>query len=484
MRLLSKLVGVRPWSTRSVDLKTTLVLHIAVVAMACFALVTLAVLWDADNDARQRSSAIADLAAKHVSLQLLRVNAGFGSSSRYPDWDGLLANNRNEGQCVRLDNEHGALVRNDCIGSRAEKDSAPTWFAAMWSYLSPEQVAQSPVTYKGKSYGKVTVSSDPAMVASRAWNELKHLIILTALTIVALSALVYMALARALAPTQQLIEGLNRLSDGTFSHRLPRFRLSELQRIGEVSNTLAEKIETTLAERAELSRRLMNAQEEERRVLARELHDDLGQSLTAIAALAASIEKSADRACPELQEETRSLSHITRDTMHALRDTLAHLRPADLDKFGLGESLKHLVNVWNASHGRTMRFELNVTGEIGPLSETTALHVFRIAQEGLTNAAKHAHAQKVRLSIEPITVAQPRARTTTGIRLTIEDDGYGRDANGRAPGDGMGLLNMQERVAALGGSILFDDRPGSGLTVRVVIPTNTSQGNAEEHPHD
>jgi signal transduction histidine kinase len=319
-------------------------------------------------------------------------------------------------------------------------------------------------------------------VASRAWNEMKHLLILTALTIAALSDLVYVAIARALAPTGNVIAGLNRLSAGELSYRLPEFKLSELKRIADVTNELAERIETTLKQRAELSRRLVNAQEEERRHLARELHDELGQNLTAIAALAASIEKSAEQTCPDVSAEARSLSQITMGTMQSLRGTLAHLRPADLERFGLGQSLRHLIDVCSASYGRTTRFELELPREIAPISDTAAAHIFRIAQEGLTNAAKHADARTVRLSVEPVPILQPRHSGAAAICLTIEDDGKGRRPNGKAGANGMGLLNMQERVAALGGTMSLHDRPGAGFTVRVVVPVASAEPQEGKNP--
>jgi signal transduction histidine kinase len=467
---------------RPVDLKTSLILRIALVAVTCFVVVTAAVLFDSEREARASAATTADLVAKHLSFQLLRINAGFDASKRFPDWDALLPVNPAHGQCVRLENEKGAVVRSDCVGSPAHQEEAPSWFSALWSRVSHQAPAKSTVSYKGKNYGTIVVSSDARVVAGRAWDELKHLVILTALTILAVSILVYVAIARALAPTGEVISGLDKLSTGVFAHRLPRFKLAELQRIAEVANELAEKVETTLAERAELSRRLMNAQEEERRHLARELHDAFGQNLTAIAALAASIEKTAENECPELAAEARSLSLISMGMMQSLRGTLLDLRPADIDKFGLAESLRQLVGVWSAGAKRRTRFELDIPRELAPLSDAAAIHIFRIAQEGLTNAVKHAEARTVRLSVEPVSMAQPKDPDAAAIRLTIEDDGKGRALNGKPGGAGMGLVNMQERVAALGGTISLDDRPGAGFTVRIVVPVEPTQAPNDGHP--
>ncbi len=466
----------------SIDLKTSLIGRIALVAVTCFVVVTTVVLFDSEREARSSAATTAELVARHLSLQLMRINAGFDLSNRYPDWDALLANTPTRGQCVHLEDEQGAILRSDCIGSPAHQAEAPGWFSALWGHVSSQAPAESTVSYKGKDYGTIVVSSDPKIAAGRAWDELKHLVVLTALTILAVSLLVYVAIARALAPTREVISGLDKLSTGAFAHRLPRFKLAELQRIAEVANELAEKVETTLAERAELSRRLMNAQEEERHRLARELHDAFGQNLTAIAALAASIEKSADDACPELSAEARSLSQISMGMMQSLGGTLLDLRPADIDKFGLSESLKQLVGVWSAGARLKTRFELSIPRELAPLSDAAAVHIFRIAQEGLTNAVKHADAKTVRLSVEPVSIAQPKDPHAAGIRLIIEDDGKGRARNGKAGADGMGLINMQERVAALGGTITLDDRPGEGFTVRIEVPVDPAQAPASGHP--
>ncbi len=105
-------------------------------AISCFVLVTAAVLLDSDREARGHDKTTADLVAKHLSLQLLRINAGFDLSNRFPDWDALLANNPTRGQCVRFENKHGAIMRSDCVGSLAHQGEPPGWFSALWSLLS------------------------------------------------------------------------------------------------------------------------------------------------------------------------------------------------------------------------------------------------------------------------------------------------------------------------------------------------------------
>lgn len=456
---------------RPTDLKRSLLLRIAIVAAACFALVTIVVVVGINREGRGRSALAADQIARQLEFQLLRINAGFDLSNRFPDWDSLLnARSFDGGQCVRYENSKGEIVRSDCVGTESSVDAVPEWFRSLSRlFLAPEGEIGRDVSYMGTRYGRVIVTEVPDAVAARIWRDIKLPFLLTLLTIVALSFSVYAAISRALAPTKDVIAGLNRLSAGDFSHRLPNFSLAELQRISDVVNELAAKIENMLAQHSELSKRLVNAQEDERRHLARDLHDEFGQNLTAIAAIAASIEQTADETCPELCPEARSLSRIAAEMIASLRDTLLRLRPADFDKIGFAENLRQLVDVWSAGQRRRTHFELDIPPEI-PLPGNAAIHLFRIAQEGLTNAVKHADASSVRLSVVPIALPQTRSPDATGIRLTIEDDGGGLEAREMAQTTGRGLINMCERVAALGGTIAFEDRPGAGLKVQVVVP--------------
>jgi len=455
---------------RPIDLKRSLVLRIVLAAVLCLAAVSIFTLVEAHRDADQRAATTADLVARQLELQLLRINTGLDLAQRFPEWQTVAATGIGDGQCVRFYAPGGDMQRSDCVGFQPNAEAAPGWFAATSAALfASEEGVSRTVAYKGVEYGTVTVTPAPGAVAARVWGALKQPLLLTFLTVIAVSILVYVALTRALAPTKDVIAGLNRLAAGDFSYRLPEFSLAELQRISEVSNQLAAKIEATLAERADLSKRLMNTQEDERRHLARELHDEFGQNLTAMAALAASIEHTAEDQCPVLIAEARSLAHIAAGMMTSLRGTLLRLRPADFDRFGLVESLRQLVDMWSLSRRRETRFELDSPPEIA-LPDTTAIHVFRIAQEGLTNAARHAGASHVRLSVEPVTSAG--AGPPTGISLTIEDNGTGRPVAVADETHGMGLMNMRERVAALGGSISFDDAAGGGLKVRVLVPVN------------
>lgn len=263
-------------------------------------------------------------------------------------------------------------------------------------------------------------------------------------------------------------DGLERITTGDLAARLPPFDLAELSAIRDVFNHLAERLGTTLAERNELTRRLIALQDDERLHLARELHDEFGQSLAAIRALAASARQSAAQDCPAILPECDGIARTAADMMERLRGALFRLRPPDVEQLGLTASLEGLIAGWNSrSRGQT-RFEISLSGICDALPAELAANLYRIAQEAITNAAKHAGASRISLAIAMRDLQDGSGVSMRGdIELIVEDDGQSCD---RPAGSGLGLLGMRERVAALGGRLNFAARQGGGSVLRAVIP--------------
>ena len=164
-------------------------------------------------------------------------------------------------------------------------------------------------------------------------------------------------------------------------------------------------------------------QDDERRHLARELHDEFGQSLTAIAAQAASAAHTAERECPPLLEECRGISRTTAGLMATLRGALVRLRPPDIEELGLALSLESLVASWNGFEKGRTRFDIAIMGQVDDLPPSVCASLYRIAQEAITNAAKHAQAGRVQLRLD----AGPG-----DIVLSVEDDGKPTGRRSRA----------------------------------------------------
>jgi two-component system sensor histidine kinase UhpB len=264
-------------------------------------------------------------------------------------------------------------------------------------------------------------------------------------------------------PARSIVRGLRRLEQGDHRHRLPAFGTTEFNHIARAVNDLANRLAATTAERLALTKRLFQVQEEERRALARDLHDEFGQCLTATAALAAAIETGAQPAHPDLAEDARAIARITQQMMTTLRGALARLRSQDLEELGLQDSLIQLVARWNASTTRRAVFHLDVAGDLASVPAEAAVNVYRIAQECLTNAARHGRPRHVHLRVE-----HGNRGGDNAVAVSVEDDGGG-DATAINAASGHGILGIRERIAALGGSLSIA-AAAHGVRVAAVIP--------------
>jgi signal transduction histidine kinase len=213
-----------------------------------------------------------------------------------------------------------------------------------------------------------------------------------------------------------------------------------------------------------LSRRLLTAQEEERRRVARELHDELGQILTAVKINLESLALSDPSATLRLADATRSVDHA----MDRVRDIALDLRPSVLDDLGLPPALRWYVDRFARAAKVEVRVAIDAVPDLDPQIETAC---FRVAQEALTNVARHAQAKEVRLDLRLV---------RDGLELIVSDDGIGFDvAEARlraARGASMGLLGMEERVSLSGGEFEITAASEGGTRVRARFPVRKEPG--------
>jgi glucose-6-phosphate-specific signal transduction histidine kinase len=320
------------------------------------------------------------------------------------------------------------------------------------------------LTWNGEQHGQVIAALDPKTEITEAWHRINALIGLAVSTVVALCLLVYFVVSHALRPTREILAGLQRLEQGELGARLPRFRLRELQKMSEGFNRLAASLEKSIARQSELARKLVDAQEQERHYVARELHDEFGQCLAAINAIAASVSQTASQEKSALVGEGEKLGRIAAHMMQALRDILNRLRPVGIEEVGLLGGIRGLVAEYGA---RGTQVELSADGEFSDLPDAIVVSVYRVVQECLTNVAKHSNASSVRIVLERIPGSLPGAGES--ISVSVEDDGDGAQA-AVSPTPGRGLLGMRERVTALGGQLVLRAREAGGLNVQARIP--------------
>lgn len=225
---------------------------------------------------------------------------------------------------------------------------------------------------------------------------------------------------------------------------------------------LAEaRLASALSENRRLSRQYVQLQEAERKHLARELHDELGQYLNVIKLDAVGLR---DR--PDLSGVGDSAAAIVTNCNHihtALTALIRQLRPVALDDLGLAAALEHCVDTWRPRLA-DVELDLTLDGELGDLPENLSLTIYRVFQEGLNNVAKHARARHVALKL---------VRGRSALEMSIKDDGVGADRG--APSQGLGLIGIRERVAALAGELRVRTVPGNGFELTVQIPVGGSE---------
>lgn len=458
------------WNRPRFDLKVRLTLRVAAISAACFAAISAYFLVTAERAAHARIDGIAAIVAKTLELQQGKVQWVASPRSDFPNLDPVSAYVMTPGLCLGFRGVDGDMLQRFCSGAPAPASPPPQAFAAFYrSLFDPGREAARPVIVRGAKLGETVVSVDPAVQTAEAWHEAGRLMIALAIALPLLCLLVYAALARALRPTRLIQAGLERIAADDLTARLPPFDLAELSAIRDVFNHLAESLDTALAERSELTRKLIALQDDERRHLARELHDEFGQSLAAIRALASSARQTAAQDCPALLGECDGIARTATSMMETLRGALFRLRPPDVEELGLIASLEGLVAGWNGrSHGET-RFAIHFDGAFETLPAAISANLYRIVQEALTNAAKHAGATKVGLHL---------TMAANEIALAIDDDGRPNDASVKS---GMGLLGMRERVAALRGRMSFEVGANGGSALRVVIPLAAAERQVLEH---
>lgn len=207
-----------------------------------------------------------------------------------------------------------------------------------------------------------------------------------------------------------------------------------------------------------LSQQLVQAQEDERKSIARELHDQVGQMLTAVRMELGSLAQLRGASQEQFEARIRDARQIAEQALRAVRDMAMGLRPSMLDDFGLVPAIEWQARDFSRRAGVTV--QVQVDGDLQGLSETHRTCVFRVVQEALTNCARHAEAHNIRISLH--------GRDGL-LSLVVQDDGVGF-GTATSRGKGLGLIGMEERVGELGGRLELHSQPRRGTMVRVELP--------------
>ncbi len=338
----------------------------------------------------------------------------------------------------------------------------PQWFHQM---LEPKEPSVSRFIH----YGKLVITPNPAGAIRESWQIMSRLFWIALTFFVLLNALVYWLLGHWLQPLQPMLKAINQMEHGDLTARLPEFDLPEFEKIGHSLNRMAESLaaERQLEENRQVTHLIQKHIEDERRSLARELHDELGQYVTAIKTFAVAIANKTKEKAPEVEANAQTIVAAANHIYDGMHNIIKQLRPGSLDDLGLSETLRDFVNNVQAQN-TNLAIHLNLSGELKNLGETLNINIYRMVQEAINNAIKHAEATQMTIDL---------AITKTGaLQLTISDNGIGMDINAVDQTNHFGLLGMRERVQGLHGSFNVNSALGNGTTIDIHIPQATQLG--------
>ncbi|HEU0238862.1 MAG TPA: sensor histidine kinase [Micromonosporaceae bacterium] len=290
--------------------------------------------------------------------------------------------------------------------------------------------------------GPATVST-PVLV-----TEAVVLAIGLAVMLIANAVLVHLALA----PLQRLARAMRTTDLLRPSPRLAVAAPSAISDLTTAFNTMLDRLEK---ERATSAGRALSAQEAERHRIAQELHDEVGQTLTAVLL---GLKNVADQAPEPLRESMHQVQDLTRSSLDEIRRIARRLRPGVLDELGLATAVRGLVHEFTDHTGLPAR--CHVDDDLPDLGADAELVFYRVAQESLTNVARHAHAKHVEVTL---------LVTDDGVELLVRDDGRG--LNGHT--DGAGIRGMRERALLIGATLAIHARPAGGTQVSLSVPTRS-----------
>lgn len=352
--------------------------------------------------------------------------------------------------------------------------AAPAWFAALVEpRFAPRRIEAAGLT--------LLLHPDPSRAVLDAWDELVAMAGWALALLGLLFVAVRRALARALRPLGLVVAALDRTarSGAVFrvDARLPASDAPELDRLARAFNGMADRLaeavdaNVRLDSDREVARRMQAGLEEERRGIARELHDELAQSITAVRALAGAIVQRTEEQ-PALRSHAQSIVAVTGEMQDGVHAILHRLRPAvaedAADAVCLERMLGNYLATWRERHPGIAVHATLALGAL-PVGAEPALALLRIVQEGLTNVARHAAATQVAIDLR-----RGGDDGAAWLELTLADNGCGLGRPSAAAGSGLGLTGMRERVAALGGTLeLLKLDTDGGARLHVRLPANT-----------
>jgi two-component system sensor histidine kinase UhpB len=404
--------------------------------------------------------------ASIVATQLLsRLQAGSRNSSLEEMAQFLDAVGRVRANEIELRNAQDEVVYHSPPPVYKAGRDAPDWYAQIVSpALRTHEIALA--------QGRLLLRSDPSRAILDGWDDFKPMLLTVLAGFILGNVLVFILVGRAMRPLQKVVMGLQAMEGGSYGTRLPAMHGKEAKVMGEAFNAMAQSVQDgiaaqtqareatlALAQNRELTQVIQTRIEEVRGQIARELHDELGQQVTAIKSLGQAMALRAKGVDAHTENAARMVIESADAIYEEVHQLVSQLRPLALDRFGLQDALQDLVEDARSRHPDT-RIDLHLHTPLEDMESSLATATYRIVQESLNNALRHAQASQITILLSAL---------DQQLHIDVSDNGMGATPDWADSGQ-FGVIGMRERAQGLGGSFRFESLQPSGVRVWAVLP--------------
>lgn len=419
-----------------------------------------ATLWNtAANESDRRALAISHELESHA-VDLLLTNDLFGLHRRVRD----LTANHDDVRYVVVFDASGTVRASTFAGALPAglrgANSVPPGepFSLVTVKTDEGEVRDVAYPIQGGRQGTIRLGFTRQSVQSQVDTMTRNLFALTGLALISGLSVAWVLATVLTRPISQLADGARAVGRGEAYSQQELYTHPELGQVAVAFDVMTAQLKEKEEERAQLLARVLWAQEDERKRIARELHDDAGQALTSVVLGLTRIESAVTD--ESVRRQATELKGTTHSALSLMRDLARDLRPSTLDDLGLVAALGRYVSDYGAKHGIATHFHA-ASCEGMRLRTEAETALYRIAQEALTNVLRHAHATSINVLLEC---------RGGDVILVVEDDGVGFQPGRGSSTPGLGLLGMEERASLVNGTLTVESEPGRGTVIFVQVP--------------
>lgn len=334
------------------------------------------------------------------------------------------------------------ILLEETLNTFDEIKSPPYWFVFLIEKMSEEiYFSKINIDQRGEMTGYILIKPEPIYEYAEIWQQIKVGLWIIGTFLFLINIVVLILFSHMIKPINKIIEGFEKLEAGNYKSKIKKSNILELDIIGKKFNSMINNLRQSNDKIHKLSQNLINVQEQEKSELARDLHDELGQSLTALQAEAASIKKSTKKSSRD--DAIVNVIKLSKNMMLSTREIIKKLNLGLIEDLGLESALIELFENWKRRF-KGVKFEYKIDDKaLKKITKQETAHLYRIFQEALTNIAKHSEPKNINISIKCL---DEKGK----VRILIRNDGIKADFSNK---EGLGLIGISERVDQINGSL-------------------------------